>query len=383
MTIKAAEDKTYEGAIVASPTHPFGETSADDPGGHGYVLVWPRDLYHAAMGLLAAGDEQTAREALSFLVRARNPDGSEPQNVHVDGKPMWTGVQMDEASDAVLLAWRLNATDAYSSLVLPTARFIAKNGPSTQQERWEEASGYSPATVAAEIAALAAAADMATKQGDTASAKQLLDTADSWERQVESWTYTTTGPLGNHQYYLRIAPTGRPNTADPLTLANGGGTFDQRAIVDTSFLELVRLGIRSAHDPHILSTLPVVDSVLEAQTPLGPDWHRYNHDGYGDPDTPAGPGVGHLWPVFDGERGMYDIAAGDLEGAQTMLHTMASFAGPTGLIPEQVYEKNGTPTTSADPLIWAQGEYLVLLRSVTDGTPFDRPSVAFARYVKG
>jgi glucoamylase len=383
MTIKAAEDKTYEGAIVASPTHPFGQTTADDGSTHGYVLVWPRDLYHSAMGLLAAGDQQTAREALNFLVKARNPDGSEPQNAHVDGKPFWTGVQMDEASDAVLLAWRLNATDVYSSLVLPTARFIASNGPSTQQERWEEAGGYSPATIAAEIAALTAAAVMASHQGDDASAQQFLATADSWERQIENWTYTTTGPLGDHQYYLRLAPTGQPDTTFPLALANGGGTFDQREIVDPSFLELVRLGVRSAHDPHILSTLPVVDSVLESMTPLGPDWHRYNHDGYGDPNEQLGPGVGHTWPVFDGERGMYDVAAGDLAGAQTMLHTIEGFAGPTGLIPEQVFEKTGQPTSSADPLIWAQGEYLVLARSIADGTPFDRPSVAFERYGKG
>ena len=374
MTIKASEDKTYEGAIVASPTHPFGQTNADDPTDHSYVRVWSRDLYHASMGLLAAGDRTTALEALHFMVRIRRKDGSMPQNSLVSGQESWTGTQMDEAADVILLAGRLGAQNLYRSTVAPIARYIAQNGPVTSQERWEESGGYSPATIAAEVASLATAAAMAKRAGESKTAASWLRTARAWARKVDTWSYTTSGPFGHHHYYLRISD-GKPNSSFPLSIANGGGTYDQRSIVDPSFLELVRLGVRSAKDPHIVSTLPVVDKVTGGATKVGPSWHRYNHDGYGDGPTPLAAGVGHLWPVFDGERGMYDVAAGNLSGARTLLGTMARFAGSTGLIPEQVWEKTGAPTSSANPLIWAQGEYIVLLRSIVDRKPFDRPAV--------
>ncbi|HEX6506624.1 MAG TPA: glycoside hydrolase family 15 protein [Chloroflexota bacterium] len=387
MTIKAAEDKTYEGAIVASPTHPFGQTTAEfnistGSSNRGYALVWPRDLYHASLALLAAGDRQTASEALRFLARTQLPNGAEPQNVHVQGGAYFGGIQMDEAADVMLLAWRLGAASLYSGVVVPAANYLVSLGPATPQERWEENAGFSPATIAAEIAALTAAADMAKTTGDSAAATRFQNTADSWERAVESETYTTTGPLGAHQYYLRISD-GHPNAATPLTLANGGGQYDQRSIVDPSFLELVRLGVRSPTDPRILATISVVDAALKGVTPKGAVWHRYNHDGYGDPAQPLGPGVGHLWPVLSGERGMYDVAAGDLPGATQMLHAMEQFAGPTGLIPEQVLESNGAPTSSANPLNWAQGEYIILLRSILERHPFDQPSIVALRYSPG
>jgi glucoamylase len=381
MTVKADEDKTHPGALVASPTHPWGDTVSDTPDQLGYIRVWPRDLYHAAMGLLAAGDSETPREVLDWLAHAQLADGSEPQNADLTGAEEWSGSQMDEASVPVLLAWRLRAMSYYRTMVVKAAGFIQSNGPSTQQERWEEASGYSPASIAAEIAALTCAADMARAAGDGAHARSWQMTADTWQAKLDAWTYTTTGPLGGHHYYLRITD-GRPNASTILTIANGGGSYDQRGIVDPSFLEMVRLGVKPARDPHILATLPVVDKTVGTQTPLGFGWHRYNHDGYGDPplSNPLGNGTGHVWPVFAGERGNYDVAAGNVPAARTELQVMTRMAGPTGLIPEQVWEQTGKGTHSATPLIWAMGEYLVLDRSIADGRVFDQPAVVAARY---
>lgn len=378
-TLKASEDKTYPGAIVASLTHPFGQETPDDPTDHGYVEVWERDLYHIAMGLLAAGDSTTANDALNFMARVQYKDGSFPRNNFVNDTPDGTSLQLDQVADPILLAWRLNRQDLYASMVKPAADFIVANGPSTPQERWEETGGYSPSTIASEIAGLVAAADMASKAGDTASASKYLATADSWNSQVEAWTYTTNGPLGGHNYYLRITQ-GDPNANLDLTIANGGGTYDQRTIVDAGFLELVGLGIRRPNDPHVLSSLPVIDTELESQTARGPVWHRYNHDGYGDPTSPGGNTVGHGWPVLATERGMYDLIAGDITDAKAILQAEQTFGGPEHLIPEQALEKTGAPTTSARPLNWAQGEYLVLERSLFDGKPFDMPSVVAARY---
>jgi glucoamylase len=378
-SIKAAEDKTTSGAIVASPTHPFGETQEDTPDNYGYVAVWPRDLYHSAMGLLAAGDATTANQALDFMARIQESDGSWPRNASVAGSAYGGATQLDEVADPILLAWRLQRSDLYASMVKRAADYLVANGPSTPLERWEENGGYSPSTMAAEIAGLVAAADMARSQGDTASATRYLATADSWETQLEAWTYTTTGPLGSHAYYLRLTQ-GDPNDSLTLSIANGGGDYDQRAIVDAGFLELVRLGIRRPTDPHVLASLPVVDAQLESITAKGPSWHRYNHDGYGDPPPGATINQGHDWPVLSGERAMYDLIAGDRAGAQSLLTVMRSFAGSVALLPEQVFEKAGHPTTSARPLIWAQGEYLVLQRSLVDGKPFDMPSVVAQRY---
>jgi glucoamylase len=378
-SIKAAEDKITPGAIVASPTHPFGEVQQDTPDNYGYGAVWTRDLYHSAMGLLAAGDSGTANEALNFMARIQESDGSWPRNASVAASAYGGGTQLDEVADPILLAWRLQRGDLYASMVRRAADYLVANGPSTPVERWEENGGYSPSTIAAEIAGLVAAADMARLQGDTASEARYLSAADSWESQVEKWTYTTTGPLGNKQYYLRLSQ-GDPNDSLTLSIANGGGDYDQRSIVDGGFLELVRLGIRSPDDAHVLASLPVIDSTLESMTARGPSWHRYNNDGYGDPLPGGTTNQGHPWPVLSGERGMYDLIAGNTAGAQSILDAMRRFAGNVALLPEQVFEKTGDPTSSARPLIWAQGEYLVLQRSIADGKPFDMPSVVAKRY---
>ena len=68
------------------------------------------------------------------------------------------------------------------------------DAPFSPQERWENQSGYSPGTIAAEIAGLVCAADIARKNGDAASAARYEQTADDWQQRVEGWTATTNGP---------------------------------------------------------------------------------------------------------------------------------------------------------------------------------------------
>ena len=46
-------------------------------------------------------------------------------------------------------------------MVRRAAAFLARNGPVSPQDRWEEEPGYSPFTIATEIAALLVAADLA------------------------------------------------------------------------------------------------------------------------------------------------------------------------------------------------------------------------------
>ena len=174
MTLKAQEDKTFRGAIIASMSIPWGiAAKADTAAVGGYHLVWARDLYEIATGLMAAGDRATASRALNYLFTVQQePDGRFPQNSWLDGKPYSTALQMDEMSYPIVLAWQLGRTDAdaWKNHVRPAAEFVLAHGPVTEQERWEEMPGYSPSTIAAEIAGLICASDIALKNGATGDA---------------------------------------------------------------------------------------------------------------------------------------------------------------------------------------------------------------------
>ena len=273
--LKASEDKTFPGAIVASLASPWGQAvSAGDPVNTyfgSYREVFARDLYETWTGLVAAGDLATARDATLFLFeRQQLPDGSMPRNSLVNGKlaPDSFGTQLDEVAYPILMAQQLGLTDAslYADHIKPAANFLISRGPAFGSERWEEQGGFSPSTIAAEIAGLAAAADLARANGDASSAALWLGVADDWQRSVKGWTVTTNGPLAAHPYFIRLSKTGDPNAAITYNVGNGGPTLDQRAVIDAGFLELVRLGELPVNDPAVVQSLPIVDATIRAQT---------------------------------------------------------------------------------------------------------------------
>jgi glucoamylase len=373
--IKMSEDKQQPGAIVASLALPWGDTATDDAADVGYRKVWPRDLYHAASGLLAAGDEGTAVDVARFMGLQQRADGSMPQNTDVEGAPVWTAQQLDETADAILLAVRLSRLlkAGQGPDITRAADYLVRTGPATQQERWEEVGGYSPATIAAEVAALDAAVLWSRRTTRSADRAPLwAAAARSWDAALESETFTQAGRLGPG-YYLRISADGQPGGAELVDLANGGGIWDQREIVDPSFLELVRLGIRPAHDARVTATVGAVDAAASGQADGMTLWYRYPHDGYGEKnDGSAPPGQGHLWPLLTGERGVYTVLAGG--DARPYLAGMQALAGSDQLLGEQVWEGSGLPTGSARPLVWAHAEYLVLARAAAAGIVSDSPA---------
>jgi len=377
-------------------------TGLENPSG-AYHLVWSRDLYQIATALLAAGDRAGAERALTYLFeRQQKPDGSFPQNSTVDGTPHWTNTQLDEVAFPIVLAWQLQRDDADTwSHVKRAADYIVANGPQTPQERWENQSGWSPATIASEIAGLVCAADIARANGDTASADQYLATADDWQSNVESWTVTTNGPYSPKPYYLRLTKDHEPDNPTTYSIGDGGpSAADQRSIVDPSFLELVRLGVKPADDQTIRNTVAVVDDQLGVTTPNGMFWHRFNYDGYGEtrdggpwdispPDTFRT--IGRIWPIFAGERGEYELAAGE-PGAQDRLASVAAAGNEGHMIPEQVWDENppsgqpgfprGEGTFSATPLAWSHAQLVRLAWSIDAGHPVEQPSVVACRYVR-
>ena len=405
----AHEDKTYSGATIASLSIPWGDQKSDDELG-GYHLVWTRDLVKSITGLLAAGDTSTPLRSLIYLAVSQREDGGFYQNFWLDGRPYWMGVQLDEVAFPVLLVWRLWKQNALGNflpfeMVRRACGFLIREGPITAQDRWEEASGYSPSTLAVHIAALICAAEFFDDRGDHGTAEFVREYADFLESHIESWTVTTQGTLvpGIRRHYIRVNPASAADCADEdpdcgtLVLANqppgARCEFPANEIVDAGFLELVRYGIRSANDPIIKDSLLVVDAVLKVETPHGPAWRRYNHDGYGQRDDGSsytGWGKGRPWPLLTGERGHYEIAAG--HDAMPYLRALENFSQGIGLMPEQIWDgpdlpssylRFGGTTDAAMPLLWAHSEYVKLHRSVADGQVFDLVEAVHERYVRG
>ena len=404
----AHEDKIYPGAMIASMSIPWGEDKGDDDLG-GYHLVWTRDLVNSVTALLAVGDKATPLRALIYLTTTQREDGGFYQNFWIDGDPYWMGVQLDEVSFPIILAWRLWKANALGNfdpyvMVLRACGYLIRKGPATPQERWEEAGGYSPSTLASNIAALICTADFLEARGEPLSAEFVRSYADFLESHVEKWTVTDSGTLvpGIRRHYIRINPAvsreGAWGDEDPdsgeLVLANQRpGDRDRylaKEIVDAGFLELVRFGIRKAGDPLIEESLKVVDAVLKVETPKGPCWKRYNHDGYGQRDDGSsflGWGVGRPWPLLTGERATYALAAS--RDIDPYLEAIENFTTGVGLIPEQIWDGpdmpakylcRGGPTGAANPLMWAHSEYVKLLRSAVDNRVFDLIEPVAERY---
>ena len=241
---------------VASPSAPraFGR---DDPSGP-YHLVWSRDLYQVGTGLIAAGDTAGANRAVDYLFAVQQkPDGSFPQNSRVDGTPVWGGLQLDEVAFPIVLAYQLGRLDAGTwAGVKKAADFLigfqqdGNNAPRTPAERWENQSGYSPATIASEIAGLVCAATIARHNGDEAAALRYLATADDWQSKVKGWTVTASGPYSSQPYFLRLTKDGNPDAGTTYSIGDSGpSNVDQRRVVDGGYLDLVRLGVLPAEDP--------------------------------------------------------------------------------------------------------------------------------------
>lgn len=398
MVLRSHMDWTYSGAMVASLSIPWGNRGEERGG---YHLVWPRDLVECAGALLALGALDEARNVLCYLIATQLEDGHWHQNQWLGGKPYWGGIQLDEAAFPVLLAVALAEQDALDAIdvrdmVSRALGFIAGHGPASDQDRWEEDAGVNTFTLAACIAALVGGAEFL----DEPDRSLALRLADYWNASIERWTVAAGTRLASQYgvdgHYVRVSPVQALLDAHALArvlpirnraTAAGLPAAEQ---VGVDFLQLVRFGLRRADDPLILSTLKVTDALLKVDTPAGPAWHRYNGDGYGERDDGSaykGTGTGRAWPLLTGERGHYELAAGN--DPLPFLRAMAAMAGGLCMLPEQVWDAApmparglypGRPTGSAMPLAWAHAEFIKLAVSRHRHQPFDRPAAVWQRY---
>lgn len=460
LVLKAQEDKTHAGALIASLSNPWGEVKSAEQPQTGYKAVWPRDFYQVAMAMLALGDTESPKVAFEYLqkvqVNANTPgyQGSPGwflQKTHVDGTLEWVGIQLDQTAMPIMLGWRLwqagvlsdaAITSWYQQMLKPAADFLADGGkakldwndvsiksPYTQQERWEEQAGYSPSTMAAVIAGLVSAADIAQHAKDQSAAAHYLAQADQFASQLEALTFTEQGLLksaySDGKYYLRLNKDEDVNNNELMELRNGQHDVGVLSVVDGGFLELVRYGVRRADHPAVLATLGEMDDLTlpdeqrvhyqfkAADGQLFSGWRRYGFDGYGEDIVSGeayanGPGQtnttgqrGRVWPFFSGERGHYELAAvlarkgqANAEELQQLrshyVAAMEYFANEGLMLPEQVFDgvgenkvyqyQLGQGTSSATPLAWTHAEYIKLLRSLNDQQIWDGYPLVQQRY---
>ena len=406
--IRSHEDRVTPGAVVASLSIPWGNTS-DNSGG--YHLVWSRDLVEVAGALLAIGDIESASRVFAYLASTQGGDGSWPQNQWIDGSAYWGGSQLDETAFPVLLASALRdagaldaATDRpplldpllVARVVRRAVTYLVRTGPATGEDRWEEDAGLAPSTLAPVIAALVTGATFFPEPA----AAGVLEVADDWNASIERWTYAADTPLSRRLRvagtYLRVTSASVLGGADletPVELRNrplGNERVAATEMIGPDVLALVRFGLRAPDDRRIIDTVAAIDATLRTDTPAGPVWHRYTGDGYGETDSGSafqGAGAGRGWPLLTGERGHYAVALA--ENALPYLQSMAAMSSGIGMIPEQVWDAPaipergldpGRPTGSAMPLAWAHAEFLKLCHSWASGVVVDRPNAVWQRW---
>ena len=265
--LRTHEASRFPGGLIASLSIPWGFAKGDDDLG-GYHLAWPRDLVESAGGLLAAGANEDVLRVLHYLQVTQEGDGHWPQNMWLDGRTYWSGIQMDETAFPILLvdlarrekALPKSEENRFWPMVRKAAGFLVANGPVTPQDRWEEDPGYSPFTLAVEIAALLAAADLAEDHKESQTATYLRETADLWNANIENWIYVKDTDLarqvGVDGYYVRISP---PDVAEGASPTQGYVPIKNRppaqsnepasAIISPDALALVRFGLRDAKGP--------------------------------------------------------------------------------------------------------------------------------------
>ncbi len=396
--IKSHADHTFPGAFVASLSVPWGESN---PSLGGYHLVWARDLVETAGALAAMGCLDDALQILIYLMATQQADGHWLQNQWLGGKPFWQGIQLDETAFPILLASSLAERGALGAvqvhdMVRRALTFIAREGPATGQDRWEEDAGVNTFTLAVTIAALVEGSRfLSGREADCA-----LMLADAWNSRLEAWTWARGTDLarriGVPGYYIRTAPADvlieAGARSERVPIKNRAHVVnpeaDDQLAIDC--LQLARYGLRTVNDPAMSASITAIDAVLRCDTPNGPVWHRYTGDGYGEhPDGAPfdGWGRGRGWPLLTGERGHIALLAG--LNAGPYLDSMMWMAGKGGLLPEQVWDENaiaerglypGQASGSAMPLVWAHAEFIKLALSMAAGAPVDRPALTWARY---
>ena len=330
--------------------------------------------------------------------RQQQADGSMPRNSLPNGKPAPDSfnTQLDECAYPLVMALAVGLTDNayYKAHIAPAANFVASHGPSSGPERWEEQSGFSPSTISAEIAGLVAAAIIADRNGDHASARVWRGVADEFQRNLKKWTLTTNGPLGPGATSSACPRTAIPTRRSPTTSATAARRSTSARSSTPASSSTRASALLSPTDADIIALAAGRrrdDQAQHGQRRRVPALQRRRlrrrRSPDGHPWAPGNKGNGHPWPVLAGERGQYEIDRGKHSAAIARLDSMRNMSSGVGLIAEQAWDhpdlaaspfgtdptiasigfRNGKPAGSASALTWSAGQFVRLTLDAAAG----------------
>ena len=285
----------------------------------------------------------------------------------------------------------------YSDHISKAADFVVAHGPSFGAERWEEQGGFSPSTIAAEIAGLVAAGRIADLNGDTRGRADLPGHGRPLPAQHQ-------GLDGHHHRALRHRPLlhpARPRTAtptrrSPTTSATAARTPTSARSSTPASSSCPGSASCRPTTPTCRTRWPSSTHVIRRDTDSGAGFYRYGtatpgtEDGYGDCYEPrrhelhahgkpwphqANNGSGHLWPVLTAERAEQQLQTGERRDGRPAAARHGSGSRPASgwspsrpgrtrtcrrrrSAPPRSARRSGSSTASAagsaSPLTWAQ-----------------------------
>ena len=204
-------------------------------------------------GAAGGGRRPAANRALDFLFdRQQLDDGSFPQNTQVDGTPKWKSLQMDQVGLPIVLAWQLNRASRAGLAPRPQGRRLdRREGPGLRAGALGEPGGL----LAGDDRGGDRRPGLRRRHREPQRRRQArrdLPRArpTAGPRTSSAGRRPPTAPTQTHPYYLRVTKDRKPNRGTKYAIGDSGPSkIDQRRVVDVSFLELVRLGVKRAGRP--------------------------------------------------------------------------------------------------------------------------------------
>ena len=358
MIIKSQIDK--RGAVIASTDSAMLNYWRD-----AYAYCWPRDGAYVLWPLIRLGYTEEPLKFFEFCRRVMHPSGYLMHKFRADGAlgSSWhpyvhdglvaPPIQEDETALVLFVFAQYYGMhkdqrlldDFYEEMIKPMALFLAEHIdeatglPKPSYDLWEEVFLTTTYTTSVVYAALLAAGDLAEAAGDH-------NNAVAWRLAADDIYDAAHKHLYNSQ---------RKSFYKGLLARDGEITYDER--IDTS----------SVFGAFMFGLFPIRE--LELQTALQSllkvfpthegayGLPRYENDTYLRTDDAL---PGNWWHIASLWLAQYCIETGDSETATKIIDWVQQYAGPTGILSEQLDPHTGE-SLSVAPLTWSHAEFVATL----------------------
>lgn len=334
-----------------------------------YTYVWPRDGALVSLALDKAGYGEISRRFFDFCSRVQTPDGYLLHKYNPDGSvgsswhPWFRGgeaqlpIQEDETA-LVLVAIANHFRYAqdfeflqsiWESFVKKAAQFLCDfreeetSLPLPSYDPWEEHRGIFSYTTACTIAGLESAASIAQMLGHHSHSERFHAAADNMKQAMF--------------FHLFDEKTGR---FLKKIKRHEGETIERDLTPDASFAIIWKLGVVAHDDPRMVSTMRQLEQMLSVRTAVG-GMARYTNDFYQSVTQPTQEIPGNPWIITTLWLAQWQIAMAkkheDLLAPRQALEWVKKYAGPTGILAEQLNPFTGAPLSVA-PLTWSHATFV-------------------------